>query len=185
MAVMIPAVANGGRNRKMGYWMSRFDPRNWVVVSRSQAEANPLFGLRGRFLVVLAGMFALSLLTLVVEFTLYSDDPLYQRAAHNNVIIFAISFAIGVGVFLRAWWTRYLAYLMFAVTLSNLLLFADVQVQGRQGEAAATFFWMMLGLFLLRDLPLCLYLTASRRARLTLEHQVFRHEPPKIAAQAG
>lgn len=162
----------------MKLWLKRFDPRSWSEIPKDQVVRHPLFGLRGRLLVVLFGLFVLSSVTLVVEMVLYGDIVVFQRTSQNNIFIFVASLGIAVGVFTYAWWTRYLSYWMLAITLSNLVLYGDIWAEGFAIESGRSqFFWIMLLLLLLRDLPLCLYLTASRRARLTLEHQVFRLDP--------
>ena len=156
--------------------LRRFDPRNWVEISPDRAQEHQHFGLKGRLLFVLGGLFALSSTSLFIEMTLYDDNLVYRQASYNNVIIYGVSLAIAAGIFLKAWWTRYLAYWMLVVTLSNLFLFADVPEVPSPDNTTGSFFWLMLMLLLLRDLPLCVYLTASRRARMTLEHQQFRYD---------
>ncbi|MFM2129231.1 MAG: hypothetical protein RL477_777, partial [Pseudomonadota bacterium] len=135
----------------MAGWLARFLPTNWVEVSPETAEAHPFFGLRGRFLVVLLWLFALSCLSFVIELVLYDSSAIYQRVFHNNVFIFSAMLFIVFGIVRRAWWTRYLAYWMFALTLSNLFLYGEIPGQ-KEGAAASSdfFFWVMLALLLLR-----------------------------------
>jgi cytochrome c oxidase subunit IV len=152
-------------------WLKRFDPRRWEEIPAEIAEESRHFGLWSRLMIILSGLFLLSTASFAVEFFLFQDDLMFRRLFQNNTIILGTSFAVVAGVLMCAWWTRYLAYGLFVLGLANIIICSQVRLQG-VGEAAQHDFFLFstLALTLVRDLPLCLYLTASRRARMTLEH---------------
>ena len=166
-------------------WMQRFDPRRWEEVPPEIAGESRHFGLWSRLMLALSAIFLLSTASFAIEFFLFQDELMFRRLFQNNAIIFGASFGIAAGVLMRAWWTRYLAYGIFVLSISNIILCSQIRLQ-RIGEAEAHDFFLasMTNLLLVRDLPVCLYLTASRRARMTLEHHRFslvRATPPESA----
>ncbi len=159
----------------MKLWLRRFNPRNWVQISTEEAQCHPYYGLRGRILYILIGLFFLSSLTLAIEWGFSVEHGDLHQNHYDSTVIFFISLSLAYGVFTKRWWTRYLSYVMFALTLGNLLLHYGISENfvGAASMSAAEYFWWALVLLLMRDLPLCLYLTLSRRARMTLERQAF------------
>lgn len=165
-------------------WVARFDSRRWDEVTPETAEESDYYGLRGRLTAVLAALFLLSSVSFAVEIYLfYGDNVVFRRTVDVNIIIFAASLSIALGVFLKAWWTRYLSYALLAFNVINMIICTQLRAES-VGDAQGhnLFLWSMIVLLLLRDLPLCLYLTASRRARMTLEHHAYR---PIRAVAAG